>query len=434
VLKYHIQTIELSAASPAVLFTSIPQTYDDLYLVYSIRTSGNDDYWGLALNGSTSNFSLRSLFGTGSGVTSDTRSDGLVGNTANPNNYTANTFSNGALYIPNYKSNVAKSISNDAVTENNATEAKQRITAMLWNPPVQSAITQIGLNAPSGMNFAQYSSASLYGIKRDFSGQVDVASGGTISTSGGYTYHTFTSSGTFVANRSLQADVLVVAGGGGGGRGETQTGTNAGGGGGGAGGYLATSLSISPQSYSVVVGSGGAGGAASTSGSSGSNSSAISLAAIGGGGGGENSVAGGSGGSGGGGGGVGGGAGGAGTAGQGNAGGNGGSGGSASAAGGGGAGAAAANVTAGPTAGGAGLQWLNGTFYAGGGGGAGYTTSAAGGTGGGGAGGLNTSTATSGTANTGGGGGGAGIDASANSGASGSGGSGVVIIRYLTPA
>ena len=166
-----IQHTELGSAQSSITFSSISSGFTDLYLVYSLRTNGNDDYWGLAFNGSTSNFSLRSLFGTGSGVTSDSRSDGLVGNTANPNNYTANIFSNGALYIPNYTSTTtAKSVSNDAVTENNATEAKQRITAMLWNPGTQAAISSITLNAPSGLSFVQYSSASLYGILKGSNG------------------------------------------------------------------------------------------------------------------------------------------------------------------------------------------------------------------------------------------------------------------------
>jgi hypothetical protein len=168
-----IQHQELGSSQASITFSSISQGFTDLYLVYSLRTTGNDDYWGLALNGSTSNFSLRSLFGTGSGVTSDSRSDGLVGNTANPNNYTASTFSNGALYIPNYKSSTAKSLSNDAVTENNATEAKQRITAMLWN--VTDPINSITLNAPPTLSFVQYSSATLYGVLAGTDGIVVVS-------------------------------------------------------------------------------------------------------------------------------------------------------------------------------------------------------------------------------------------------------------------
>lgn len=172
-----IQHQELGSTQSSIVFNSIPQTFTDLCLVYSLRTNGNDDYWGLAFNGSTSNFTLRNLFGTGSGSgVSDSRSDGLVGNTANPNNYTASTFSNGAFYVPNYKSTTAaKSVSNDAVTENNATEAKQRITAMLWNPGTQAAITSITLNAPPTLSFVQFSSATLYGVLAGSDGTTTVS-------------------------------------------------------------------------------------------------------------------------------------------------------------------------------------------------------------------------------------------------------------------
>ena len=78
------------------------------------------------------------------------------------------------------------------------------------------------------------------------------ASGGTESTysSGGVNYkvHTFTSSGTFTTEASGSVDVLVVAGGGAG---------NAAGGG--AGGLIySANKSLTAQSYSIVVGSGGA--------------------------------------------------------------------------------------------------------------------------------------------------------------------------------
>ncbi|MDD5463776.1 MAG: IPT/TIG domain-containing protein, partial [Candidatus Moranbacteria bacterium] len=59
-----------------------------------------------------------------------------------------------------------------------------------------------------------------------------VATGGTITTSGAYTIHTFTSSDTFSVTNGGEVEYLVVAGGGGGG---TSSGTATGGGGGGAG-------------------------------------------------------------------------------------------------------------------------------------------------------------------------------------------------------
>jgi hypothetical protein len=80
-----------------------------------------------------------------------------------------------------------------------------------------------------------------------------VFSGGTVTSSGGNTIHTFTSSGSLVP--AYGVEYLVVAGGGGGG------GTGVGvGGGGGAGGYRTASgfILVKGTSYTVTVGGGGA--------------------------------------------------------------------------------------------------------------------------------------------------------------------------------
>ena len=255
------------------------------------------------------------------------------------------------------------------------------------------------------------------------------ATGGTTSSSSGFKYHQFNSSGTFTVSTSGNIDAILVAGGGGGGGGQ-QSGNNGtglhGGGGGGGGVVTLTNTFLSSGAYTVVVGDGGG------TYQNGNNSTFNGSTAIGGGRGGSegsgkaNGASGGSGG-----GGTYNGTGGSGTSGQGNDGGNGAPGGSYATGGGGGAGAAgqdAPNNTTGGN-GGNGYTWLNGTTYAGGGGGCISVvgtpggTHGSGGTGGGGAGAA--SGGTSGTQNTGGGGGGS--DRPANGG---SGGKGVVIIRY----
>lgn len=237
--------------------------------------------------------------------------------------------------------------------------------------------------------------------------------GGTVTFSGGYTIHTFATSGTFTSGGGQNIEVLVVAGGGGGGGSQYA-------GGGGAGGMVEHSaLAVTGMSYTVTVGAGGPGGTAGNSGSSGSNSVFNGTTALGGGGGAIYPLdfAGGSGGSGGGGSSN---AGAAGTATQGNSGGgtgygnNGGAGTGNGGGGGGGATTAGTNGINGNAAGGTGRSnSISGSavIYA-----AGGTGSAASGGG------------ASGTANRGNGGGGAGATSTG-----GNGGSGVVIIRYLTP-
>ena len=251
-----------------------------------------------------------------------------------------------------------------------------------------------------------------------------LATGGTISTSGGFTIHTFTSNGTFTPMGNVNIEYLVVGGGGAGASGI--------GGGGGAGGFRTGFLTITNTPKTVTVGVGGTGSTGVVNGGNGGDSIFDSITAVGGGGGGTNSAVGVTGGSGGGSGsfytlGS------AATAGQGNAGGAGVGSGSLGAGGGGGAGNSGANATplSGGGNGGAGQQSsISGiaTFYAaGGGGGANSVAAGAGGSGGGGAGGIS-GVGTAGTANTGSGGGGNGNSALLSA----AGGSGIVIIRYLT--
>ena len=250
------------------------------------------------------------------------------------------------------------------------------------------------------------------------------ATGGTITQDGAYNIHTFTTTGTFVSDDAITADVLVVAGGGGGG------GSYAAGGGGGGGVIYKTALAVAAGTYTVTVGAGApTTAAAAPQGAKGGNSSFAPAGTATGGGGGSaySGPGGGNGGSGGGSSYSATGGGGTAVAGQGYAGGGvSASGVGASGGGGGGAG----NETTGT--GGIGFACSispAATRYAGGGGrgsqGAGYGAAGAGGAGGGGAGSLGNGAA--GAANTGGGGGGAGY--SENTG--GAGGKGIVIIRYL---
>lgn len=259
--------------------------------------------------------------------------------------------------------------------------------------------------------------------------------GGTVTTDGAYTIHTFNADGTFTATKGFTVDILVVGGGGGGG------GPAGRGGGGGAGEYeYQTAFAVTAQAYTVTVGAGGAGSTAgSVKGVNGSDSVFSTITALGGGGGGTGpgaNKAGANGGNGGGGGDhTGAGAGGVGSPGN-----DGGVGFEAAPAyGAGGGGGAGADGSAGSaSAGGAGgvgtSNSISGVavFYAGGGGGASANagiTYGDGGNGGGGHGASATVPATAGTDNLGAGGGG-GNDSGGGNGADG--GDGVVIIRYLT--
>ena len=324
--------------------------------------------------------------------------------------------------------------------------------------PVTNAARNAGVSTATGTIIYNSSSSTLQvyqGTRWDTLSNVafEPTGGNATYTFGSYKVHAFTSNGNFVPNTAGTVDILIVAGGGGAGTPDRTSYNGAWSGGGGAGGVLyTTSVSVTAQSYSIVIGAGGARQA------NGANSTALGLTAIGGGRGGGttsagsgnvnwNGAAGGSGG---------GGLGdrpgpmqgGAGTAGQGNAGANGTDpGGSPNfEQGGGGGGAGEAGDTDGIGYGGDGRDMSaqfgttygeSGVFGGGGAGGQGTDNSSSinyGGTGGGGNSGggyqNNSYASEAGTANTGGGGGAGG---NATGGAGGqAGGSGIVLIRYLT--
>jgi hypothetical protein len=326
--------------------------------------------------------------------------------------------------------------SSTSVTPSSDTSATVSVPAAVYNNVTAGNAVSITVQNSDGSTSEVVNSTSI-----------GLPTGGTITTSGNYRYHTFTSNGTFVNTIVQDVEYLMVAGGGGGGKGQV---SSEGAAGGGAGGLLqGTSSSLAATSYSIVVGAGGAGDTTYGGyGGNGTNSTFNSLTAVGGGAGSSYSQVGANGGSGGGASDDGG-SGGSGTAGQGNA---GGSANSNSNAGGGGGGAGSAGGNASSNVGGnggAGLQYStwatatstgDGGYYAGGGGGAdngGIHTDGNGGLGGSGGGGQggagNGDGGQAGTDGTGGGGGGGSAGGSLG-GNGGDGGDGIVILRYDTTA
>ena len=443
-----LETITVGAAGAAsVTFNSIPQTgYTDLKIVMSVRSANasNFDNPRISINGSTSTFTRREIYGESGSVGSESVADRIIGNCPAAS-VTASTFGSLEFYLPNYTSSNYKSWSCDSVTENNSATNSQWLLAGLWS--TVTAVSTIAVSLQTSANFAQYSTFSLYGVSAlgTTPTKAPKATGGSIiQTDGTYWYHAFLSSGSFTPAVGLTCDVLVVGGGGGGG-------AQIGGGGGGGGVFYATSQSVGTSAQTVTIGAGGTGGVPSSSkGANGGNSSFASLTAgVGGGGGGtlgSGISTGANGGSGGGG---------SSTTAQ-EAGGSstqtgtggtgygfaGGSGVHPNGGGGGGSGAVGSTAAGNGGTGGAGLNtwssWLSTTglgvsgYIAGGGGGASNSAVAsAGGSGGGGAGGGSSTIApVAGTANTGSGGGGS-RDLPASGESGGRGGAGLVIIRYL---
>lgn len=155
-----------SGGAASVTFSNIPQTFTDLKVVGSARTTQAQVYGTtlIGFNGSSSNVAYLRMYGDGSGASSDTGTTGVI-SIDNGANATSNTFGNFEVYIPNYRSSSAKSYSTDSVSETNATTIYTQLLAGLWNPGTQAAITSITLTAGASANYAQYSTFYLYGIQ-----------------------------------------------------------------------------------------------------------------------------------------------------------------------------------------------------------------------------------------------------------------------------
>lgn len=162
-----IATVTVGSGGAAnIEFTSIPATYTDLVIKLSARSdvaiASDGDIVDVQFNGSTSNLSQRLLRGTGSSADSSSSATRIFFY-RDPSDYTASTFNNAEIYIPNYAGSTNKSLSIDNVNENNATQAYQMLIAGLWANT--AAITSIKLLGVGVAKFTQYSTATLYGIK-----------------------------------------------------------------------------------------------------------------------------------------------------------------------------------------------------------------------------------------------------------------------------
>ena len=155
-----IQSVTVgSGGASSIDFTSIPSTYTDLQLSFSLRSAADTLDAIFTFNGSSG--SDKVLTGNGSSASSFADAS-TVYSLSVRSSFTASTFGSGQIYIPNYAGSNYKSISQDVVTENNATASYQYLTAALFSST--SAINRITV-APTSGNFAQYSTAYLYGIK-----------------------------------------------------------------------------------------------------------------------------------------------------------------------------------------------------------------------------------------------------------------------------
>jgi hypothetical protein len=158
-----------AGGATSIQFTSIPQTYTDLVLLVSVRSGSSSDTLFIRINGdAVSSTTSKILEGNGSTATgSSSTSDTFVRFGTITSAASANTFSNGLAYIPNYTGSANKTVSVDYVMENNGTTAYQTIVGGAF--PVTAAITSLSVSNTAA-SLAQYSTAYLYGILKGSGG------------------------------------------------------------------------------------------------------------------------------------------------------------------------------------------------------------------------------------------------------------------------
>ena len=151
-----------------ITFSSIPQTYTDLLLVFAGRfsLSAQAQIVRLQFNDSSSGYSFKYLEAYGAGISAGNTFGGgayIYGGYVNGTNATSSVFTSNTIYIPNYTSSYNKSVNIEATAESQSVTGYTNSIGGLWSNT--AAITSLTLTPDTG-SFTQYSTAHLYGISK----------------------------------------------------------------------------------------------------------------------------------------------------------------------------------------------------------------------------------------------------------------------------
>ena len=161
----------IASASPSgtntTTFSSIPQTYTDLFLVVSARsdTASTFTSFQVTVNGDTSAiYSYTRLLGDGANRTTGrfANQNNIVFNYLDASTANANIFGSAEFYFSNYTTSSSKPTSYFGVQEDRISTAYVSTTAGLAQ--TSSAISSITVNMLAG-NYVSGSNLYLYGIK-----------------------------------------------------------------------------------------------------------------------------------------------------------------------------------------------------------------------------------------------------------------------------
>jgi hypothetical protein len=172
-----ISTVTVGAGgASSITFTSIPATFTDLYLVLSLRnTTSSNEFTVMRMNAVTSGYNWRSLNAEEYGAVGTFAASGLgitdaamIGMNFGTN-ATSSTFGSTAVTIPNYAGSTAKTFASESIAANTASApARMHLTGGTCTST--AAINSLTIYGYFGYSFAQYSTASLYGITKGSGG------------------------------------------------------------------------------------------------------------------------------------------------------------------------------------------------------------------------------------------------------------------------
>ena len=148
-------------------FTAIPATYTDLMIRSSIRTDRPSTHETLLLqfNSTNSNRTNRRIYAYGTSATADGVETTMYGGQASAASNTASCFGSGTVYITNYTTARDKMSTELGASQSNNTNKILDLNVNRWND--SAAITTIRLTPENGYTIQQYSTADLYGIKKN---------------------------------------------------------------------------------------------------------------------------------------------------------------------------------------------------------------------------------------------------------------------------
>jgi hypothetical protein len=175
-----IETKTLGTAAASIVLSAIPQTFTDILIVFSGRTTSNigGEQWAfgnLGINADGLGVNQTGMMLQGRSTAAGESYTGAPRFFSPSSASTSNTFGNNAIYISNYTGSNPKSISIDGVSEDNSSGGAITIfSAGLWSGT--AAITSVTLfpRASTG-DFAIGSIVSIYGILKGSSGGVVVS-------------------------------------------------------------------------------------------------------------------------------------------------------------------------------------------------------------------------------------------------------------------